>query len=129
MDLKPVDALPTENISTSTIYLLKTDNTDETNIYEEWIYVNSKWELIGTTEVDLSNYATKSDLNNYLSKDGFSIRVSENTALKFYYNTGNGEKSVTLKSPTIPKNTSQLTNDSGFVTKAEAAPQIIDLTE
>ena len=53
LDLQPVDTLPTENISTTSIYLLKSNNTEETNIYEEYIYVNDKWELIGTTKVDI----------------------------------------------------------------------------
>ena len=73
-------------------------------------------------------YAVKSDLDSYVTKTGYSMRASS-TAGKFYYNTGAGEKSVQVKMPTVPSKTSQLTNDSGFVTKAEAAPQIIDLTE
>ena len=59
--------------------------------------------------------ALTSDLSNYVKKDGYSMRASS-TAFKFYYNTGNGEVAVQLKSPTIPTKTSELTNDSNFVT-------------
>lgn len=64
LDIKVVTSLPTNNISTTTIYLIPV-STDGTNIYEEYIYVNEKWELIGTTKVDLSNYVTKNELPNF----------------------------------------------------------------
>lgn len=65
LNLQVVQSLPTENISTTTIYLVPVSTT-ETNIYEEYIYVNDKWELIGTTKVDLTDYAKKTEL---FSKD------------------------------------------------------------
>jgi len=46
----------------------------EPNIYDEYIWIDStsKFELIGTTEIDLSNYVTNDDLNaillNYVSE-------------------------------------------------------------
>jgi hypothetical protein len=46
-----------EHPSSNTIYLLKT-NESENNIYEEYMYINNKWELIGTTKIDLTNYVT-----------------------------------------------------------------------
>lgn len=58
-----VDELPTENISTSTIYLILSDVQSEDNIYEEYIYVNGDWEHIGSTSVDLSDYVTKTFFN------------------------------------------------------------------
>ena len=59
-----VSKLPTENINTSTIYLIKTANND----YEEYIYIDSKWEMLGTTKVDLSGYATESYVNTEVAK-------------------------------------------------------------
>ena len=38
----------------------------ETNVYEEYVWVNNKWELIGTTSVDLSNYVKFTDLVDYV---------------------------------------------------------------
>ncbi len=58
-----VDVLPTENISTSTIYLVPSTTPGEENIYDEYIYVNGDWEHIGSTSVDLSDYVTKTYFN------------------------------------------------------------------
>lgn len=55
LNIEVVTKLPTENISATTIYL-KGSETTGTNDYEEWIYANNDWELIGTTAVDLSGY-------------------------------------------------------------------------
>lgn len=62
-----VESLPTGNISTTTIYLLKTSTTETGNLYTEYIYVNSTWEKLGTQTLDLSGYATTSALSTGLS--------------------------------------------------------------
>lgn len=56
-----VSTLPTENISNTTIYLLAVTDSDLNNYYEEFLYINNSWELIGTTKIDLSNYYTKAE--------------------------------------------------------------------
>lgn len=38
----------------------KTGSTND--VYDEYIWVNNKWELIGTTSVDLSGYLKASEL-------------------------------------------------------------------
>lgn len=58
-----VNTLPTENISTSTIYLVPATIPGAENIYDEYIYVNGNWEHIGSTTVDLSDYVTKTYFN------------------------------------------------------------------
>ncbi len=58
-----VNTLPTENISTSTIYLVPATTPGTENIYDEYIYVNGNWEHIGSTTVDLSDYVTKTFFN------------------------------------------------------------------
>lgn len=63
LDIKVVTSLPTTGISTTSIYLLKIEG-DTNNNYEEYFYVNGVWELIGTTKVDLSDYYTKTEVNN-----------------------------------------------------------------
>ena len=46
---KIVDTLPTTDISTSVIYLLKTGEGAEGNIYTEYVYtVDGHWEALGT---------------------------------------------------------------------------------
>jgi hypothetical protein len=41
--------------------------TQTHNVYDEYIYVSNAWELIGTTQVDLSNYYTKTQTNTLLN--------------------------------------------------------------
>lgn len=53
-----VDTLPTQNISATTVYLLK-ENEDSGNLYTEYIYVNNAWEVLGSQKVDLTGYATE----------------------------------------------------------------------
>lgn len=80
-DIKVVASLPTNNISNSTIYLV-TSGDDTNNLYDEYVYANSgtyenptySWEKLGTQAVDLSGYASKSDLSSSLA-----------TALSNYY--------------------------------------------
>ena len=50
-----VDSLPTENIDTHTIYFISNSGSNP-NSYDEYMYINSAWEKIGTTDVDLSGY-------------------------------------------------------------------------
>lgn len=59
-----VSTLPTADISPSTIYLVKktidNDKTD-TDSYDEYIYINNKWEHVGSFDADFSNYYTKDE--------------------------------------------------------------------
>lgn len=57
-----VTELPTTDIKTNKIYLVK-DNTTEGDLYQEYLYIDGKWEKIGThkQEVDLTDYAKKSE--------------------------------------------------------------------
>lgn len=56
-----VNALPTESIQNTTIYLVQSGN-NTSNLYTEYIYVNNTWEILGAQEVDLSGYVRKSDI-------------------------------------------------------------------
>lgn len=56
LSVEIVETLPTEDISTTTIYLV---NVPGTTNYAQWMYINSTWSNIGNTSVDLSNYYTK----------------------------------------------------------------------
>ena len=45
-----VESLPTEDIDTNTIYMVLDSSSSQVgNVYNEYIYINSNWELIGTT--------------------------------------------------------------------------------
>ena len=68
-----VNALPTESIQNTTIYLVQSGN-NTSNLYTEYIYVNNAWEILGAQEVDLSGYVRKSDIatqsaNGLMSKE------------------------------------------------------------
>lgn len=58
--LEVVEQLPTQDISTHTIYLLKVSDTPIA--YDEYIYIDGTptghWEKIGSTNIDLTNYWT-----------------------------------------------------------------------
>lgn len=45
----------------NTIYFVPQDGGSGTNIKDEYMWIEGKWELIGTTEVDLTPYQTKED--------------------------------------------------------------------
>ena len=88
-DMAVVQTLPTEDINTHTIYLVP--KTGETNdVYDEYIYVNNAWEMVGNTQVDLSDYAFKSEL---------------------------------------PTKTSDLTNDSGYITQHQDLSNYVQKTD
>ena len=63
LSLEPVEQLPTEDISTTTIYLLETATP---GTYEQYLYLNNTWVLLGSTDVDLSNYYNKSQIDTLL---------------------------------------------------------------
>lgn len=91
--LKDGEDLPNEGVpQNNTIYFKRNTETDNesTDWYEEYIWVNNGWELIGTTKVDLS----KVDLSGYAQK-------SE-----------------------LPTKTSQLQNDSGYITSDNIPSEI-----
>lgn len=56
-----VDTLPTDSIDTNTIYMLRKSEPDDNDSYDEYMYINSQWEIIGNTKVDLSNYVTRAE--------------------------------------------------------------------
>lgn len=68
LSFEVVQTKPTQSIKTNVIYLIPNGQSGTENIYDEWIYVNNKWELIGSTAIDLSQYAKKSELPSKVSE-------------------------------------------------------------
>ena len=57
-----VTELPTQDISESTIYLMP--HSGSTTLWDEYIYRNNQWNIIGSSTIDLSSiYQTKTDNN------------------------------------------------------------------
>ena len=61
LDLKVVETLPTQDISTTTIYLVPKSSAGTNDAYDEYIYVSNNWEFIGSTQVDLTDYVKNTD--------------------------------------------------------------------
>lgn len=61
-----VESLPQTGVA-GTIYLKANSGSGE-NIYDEFIWVNSKFEQLGTKQIDLSGYALKSQLPTKVSQ-------------------------------------------------------------
>lgn len=69
MDIRVVQTLPIQDISTTTIYLVPKTTAETNDAYDEYIYVSNAWEHIGSTDIDLSGYQTKIDSSHKLSSD------------------------------------------------------------
>ena len=59
-----VETLPTSNIDTNTIYLVLKSSGESGNIYNEYMYINNDWELIGDTKTDMTGYVKKQSFSN-----------------------------------------------------------------
>jgi hypothetical protein len=71
--IEVVDELPTENISNTTVYLLRI-NDETNNMYEEYIYVNETWELLGTAN---SGGVSEDDVMQII-EENLNIKNGEN---------------------------------------------------
>lgn len=87
-----VETLPTSSISTTTIYLVPVSG--KTDVYSQYMYINSAWALLGETTIDLTNFYTKAETDNKLD--------------------AKADKSAI---PTVPTNVSSFTNDAGYITE------------
>lgn len=59
------------------IYLVKDTKGKDNNNYLEYLWIDGKWELIGSTQVDLSGYATKSEVESKAEKADVPTKVSQ----------------------------------------------------
>lgn len=89
LDIIVVDVLPEEDINSSAIYLVPLESEDEQNKFTEYIYVDSKWEKIGTynSSVDLSQYLTKVEAESvYVKQTDIPTHLPNPEALTIRYN-------------------------------------------
>lgn len=63
---------PASGIDENTIYMVANSGSGD-DVYDEYLYVNNKWERIGSSAVDLVDYATKNYVDNAVS----SIEISD----------------------------------------------------
>ena len=126
--IEVVSQLPTEDISDTTVYLVPSQS-EPSDIYKEYIYVNNSWELLGIQKVDLSNYYTKSEVDSLLSN-----KVDSSTLTNNYYNKTSVDSLLSNKvdSSTLTTNyynktsvDSLLANKANKVTIETGHPSII----
>lgn len=61
---KAVDELPTEDIETNVIYMLKAVKPDNTVYRIEYMYIDNHWDALGTSETTLDDYYTKAETDD-----------------------------------------------------------------
>lgn len=72
------DTLPAQG-KDNVLYLIKDSKGKENNIYLEYLWVDNKFELIGSTDVDLSQYVKKDELSSYAKQEDIKTKLSELT--------------------------------------------------
>lgn len=75
LTLDIVEVLPTTDISTTKIYLVETSTAS--NVYMQYAYINGAWAQLGTTQVDLTNYYTKAQVDNTLEQKQDKLDLDE----------------------------------------------------
>lgn len=80
ISFKTVKELP-ETGENKHIYLVPAKTSADKNIYTEWIWVNDDWEYIGSTDINLSDYYTKTQTDEKLSK--YALKHFEGTRAEF----------------------------------------------
>lgn len=134
-----IDSLPPTG-EANKIYLVPKTPGQSQDGYDEYIYVNSGWERIGSTDIDLSQYATidyvtssistavtglasEEYVTNTISTATADMATNASVDSKLSSYVTNESLTSTLNnyalSSAIPTSLSQLTNDTEFVTLSE----------
>lgn len=64
-DVQVVQELPATG-EAHTLYFVPSTDPKTQNIYDEYLYANNAWEQVGSTAVDMSDYYTKTQVDNLL---------------------------------------------------------------
>lgn len=126
LQIEIVDQLPSVG-ETNIIYLVKKSGSAP-DIHDEYVFVDGKWEKIGDTEIDLSNYYTRDEVDDKLTGFGAGdVMASGNLAVD-YIIIGAGTKSIKNSSQTLSNlalktdlngyATQSWVNSQGFITEA-----------
>lgn len=111
LDLRVVETLPTEDISTTTIYLVPKASAGTNDAYDEYIYVSNNWEFIGSTQVDLTDYVKNTD---YPSTDSTSAGVIKQSN---YYGTNVNQTNGIMTGVTKNYKVYQASDNAIFISK------------
>lgn len=74
--IEVVESLPVDNISGTTVYLVK-EKDSVGDLYTEYIYVNGAWENLGKQTVDLSSYSTTEKMNAAISAAIADLKIGD----------------------------------------------------
>lgn len=93
-EIKRVTQLPTGNpgdeINDHCIYFLRVGGNVNSNVHDEYMYINGKWEIIGTTAINyddlLAPYLTIEGFNTYIA-DYYSKSEVDEILLDYYNKT------------------------------------------
>ena len=110
-----------------TLYFVPKEDTETSDLYDEYVWIDDKWELIGEKQItiDLSDYYTKQQVDNLiptqlsqLTSDSTHRTVSD-TEKSTWNNKSDfsGDYDDLINKPTIPvvpSNVSAFTNDSNY---------------
>lgn len=107
-----VDKLPTTG-KEDLIYLVKDTKGKAGNIYLEYLWINNAFELIGSTQVDLSGYAKTTDIKTKLSD------MTADSTHRLVTDTEKTTWNSKAEKTDIPTKLSELENDKTFKTEAE----------
>jgi len=118
-----VQQLPTEDISTTTIYLVPS-NSEATDIYKEYIYVNNAWELLGIQKADLTNYYNKTEVDSLLSNKADSSTVSALST-----QVGTNTSNISTLTSQVSTNTSDISSLNTTVSNKADSSTVSSLAE
>lgn len=82
-DVRVVNALPATGLA-NTVYLVPSANSSDRNVKDEYLWINGAWEQIGSTALDLTGYAKKSEVPTRFvrdaaaSSDGKTLTLTKN---------------------------------------------------
>ena len=62
-NVRIVDTAVQSELDLQTIYMVPSDDPQTGNVYDEYMYIGSAWERIGSTAIDLTDYYTKAQVD------------------------------------------------------------------
>ena len=73
---------PLSEADSHTIYFVpKTSPSGEADSYYEYMSIDKKWEIIGSTELDLSNYWTIDEVKTYIESKQYTLPIATKSIL------------------------------------------------
>lgn len=76
-----VERLPVTNIKPNCIYFVPRTSGTGNDMCYEYMYINDKWEFVGSTEVDLTNYWTIDEVKQYVDDNTYVLPAATEDTL------------------------------------------------